>query len=217
MKRKLLLILFCLAVTQCVSAKLFTATQDIRVKNGRRVHSPVLGVVKKGDTIDVQAINGSTWAKVKYKESDGFVKMTYLKPVPEAPAPPVEQVHKWNTTSFVLLMIGAIVLLFIARRLVEVAREYYENKANAKNKPAVVVQKPTHWYQCRHCRVTVKKHTAPSDNGCVSGKDHTWVELAEVGLNRYFCRNCATVITAKAIPVEAGCPSSDLHYWTQLS
>jgi hypothetical protein len=217
MKKNLLLLFLCLLTVQYLDAKLYVATHDIIIKRSKRAHASVLGVIKKGASIDATEID-NIWAKIKYNDRDAYIKTKFLKAAPEViPAPPIAMHSKWTTKNIILVVIGGIVSLFILRNIFRTISGYFSRNSNSKNKVAPAILKPTHWYQCQHCRAAVKKHMPPSETGCVKGAVHNWIELAEVGVNKYFCRHCATTITAKSIPIEWGCPGNDFHFWTQLS
>ena len=95
---------------------------------------------------------------------------------------------KGNNLGAVLLVIGLIVFLVIARKMVD--KRNKKDGGGGKSKPGAVVKEniyePKYWYQCKNCRVTIRKDTMPNSADCFQAPDHHWTEMLRVDTDAVF-------------------------------
>jgi hypothetical protein len=230
--RKKISLLFCVLILfKSAEAKLFIASQNIPVRNSNVSNSFILGFINDGDTIDVTDIN-NTSGKIAYRVKYGYINTEHLKAVPQASQATNDAGSKSPSLSAILLLIASIAgLAFIIKKLF-FAPENYPDKAviqpknpNQRSGPIPTIRPEpirsavslvTYWYQCSNCSAVVKKNELPSRIGCSKGTSHKWVQLAEVGPDKYFCKHCHTTIQAATFPVSNGCPAGEFHDWSKI-
>jgi hypothetical protein len=128
-----------------------------------------------------------------------------------------KELSKWVNPTTIAVVVGGIVLLVIGRKIVE-SRKKSQNINVQQNKHLHKddILNPRFWYQCKKCKVTIKKDSPPNTADCFKAVDHLWTQLGEVGPNKYFCRNCSTLVETKAVPAIENCPDFQLHDWELL-
>lgn len=123
---------------------------------------------------------------------------------------------KWVNMNLVLFVGGFILFLYIIRRLYEV-RLRMSNKAAGIGVRKEDVYVPRHWYQCKHCGLTIRKESPPKSTECSKAVSHLWTQLGEVGTKKYLCKNCNTLVDTRTEPVLENCMQADTHNWEQLN
>ena len=216
MKKTFLLLLVCLFVATVVDAKMYIATQNLKVMSGKGIKYDVLGTIKGGTKFEVIDTVGK-WRKVQDEDEVGYVNEKFIEEAPpEVPIVPdtsiIGKIKAWVNDNTLYSLVGVVVLLLIlrsiglsisARRSERTAVEYDE-----KYKSLV-----KYWFQCKHCAAAIKNDAEPGANGCAKSLHHHWTNLGEVGQHKYFCKNCSVVVHTKLDPSDHGCPQAPLHRW----
>jgi len=117
----------------------------------------------------------------------------------------------------VLFIVGIIVFVIVVRKLYDLRNK----KGSVSNETKSVQNKdniyePRFWYQCKNCKVTIRKDSPPKNADCFKAVDHIWTQLAEVGRTKYLCKSCNTLIEARTVPVSENCPDAPMHNWERL-
>lgn len=125
---------------------------------------------------------------------------------------------KGSNIGAILFVIGLIVFLIVVRRLYDARNKSSADKAAAKAGSIKKdnIYEPRFWYQCKNCKVTIRKDSMPNSADCFQAPDHIWTELAEVGTIKYLCKNCSTLIETRTVPVNQNCPEAAEHNWERL-
>ncbi|MCD6013260.1 MAG: hypothetical protein K0Q79_3122 [Flavipsychrobacter sp.] len=118
----------------------------------------------------------------------------------------------------ILFVVGLIVFIIVVRKIYESKnRKAYEKEQEEKrNAVREDFNNPKYWYQCKNCKVTIRKTIPPNAADCFKAVDHLWTQIAEVGNTKYLCRNCNTLVETKAEPVAENCPDAAIHDWERL-
>ena len=125
---------------------------------------------------------------------------------------------QWLNLGMVLLILGVIVFIVVVRRLYAIRLGKHKAAAEVKKAPGKKdnIYEPRYWYQCRNCRLTIRKDSPPNKADCFQAVDHKWTQLAEVGTKKYLCKKCNTLIATRTVPVNDNCPEGDEHNWELL-
>jgi hypothetical protein len=125
---------------------------------------------------------------------------------------------QWLNLGMVLLILGFIVFIAVVRRLFAIRLGKHKAADEVKKAPGKKdnIYEPRYWYQCRNCRLTIRKDSPPNTADCFKAVDHRWTQLAEVGQKKYLCKKCNTLIATRAVPVNDNCPEGDEHNWEML-
>jgi len=122
-----------------------------------------------------------------------------------------------SDTNIILFIVGVLIFLYLIKRLLQWRSGLSNRNAVSKKVSGEeAIYRPKYWFQCKHCKVTVRRESIPNSEGCFKGPDHYWTELAEVGNDKYLCRSCSTLIETKNIPVTLDCPDAPEHTWIKL-
>jgi SH3 domain-containing protein len=215
--KKIPLLLFVLLfIVQRVDAKLYSATQDIKVRKGAGTKYPSIGTLKKGENIVVDETRGD-WGKVTFEEKDGYVPLNSMTDVvDDTPPPPVEQPDTDDELGTkTLVQIGVVILVLLALQQYHNFRSRQQSKAGypADDKPK---HKPVYWFYCISCRQKVNADKQPTNHYCPKAEDHTWINLGEAGKQNYHCRHCGVTVRTKKAPTTKECPGGTVHTWTDL-
>ncbi len=135
----------------------------------------------------------------------------------EEPAPSPEAKSNVDMGA-ILFVVGLIVFIIVIRKIYEAkAQKAYDKEVQAnKDAKKEDFNNPKYWYQCKNCKVTIRKTIPPNSADCFRAVDHSWTQIAEVGTQKYLCRNCSTLVETKAMPVMENCPDAELHNWEKL-
>ena len=191
----------------------------MKVRADKNAKAQIIGSLKNRTTVDVTE-ESDVWWKITYNDRDGYVQGKYLKEAPEVAAAPVEMeaeasglLFGLTTTELIAIGVGLIVVIVLINRL----SNYIARRRELANYKPPVVKAPTtnYWYQCKHCSVAIKKDTQPGIAGCSESLRHLWVNLGEVGSDKYMCKNCSTIIMVSLEPQAEGCPKGE-HQWKKL-
>ncbi len=124
---------------------------------------------------------------------------------------------EWLNLGLVLLVAGLIIFIVIVRLLyTKRLKGGKPNEATKKAGKKDNIYEPRYWYQCKNCKLTIRKDSPPNTADCFKGIDHFWTQLGEVGTNKYLCKNCNTLIETKTVPVNENCPDAEEHNWELL-
>lgn len=136
----------------------------------------------------------------------------------EEQAPPAEGKSNVDMGA-ILFVVGLVIFVIIIRKIYEArAKREYEKELQAKkDQKKEDFNNPKFWYQCKNCKVTIRKTLPPNSADCFKAVDHNWTQIAEVGNQKYLCRNCSTLVETKAMPVIENCPDADMHDWEKLN
>lgn len=215
-----LVLLFSLFAIPGLNAEDYIAIRDIKFRDGKGGHGHIIGSIKKNTIVDVSGIDG-VWCKITYNGRDGYVKGKYLRQAPKPPIvqkPPVAVKKPWlpfslDTDSVVGFLMSVLIIAVIIRQTsMFIARR----KARAAFRPEYKKTSATHWYQCKHCRVAIRKDSEPGIAGCSQSSRHLWTNLGEIGDIKYICKGCSTIITVKSEPLAEGCPNGGDHFWKKI-
>lgn len=118
----------------------------------------------------------------------------------------------------ILFLVGMVLFVILVRKLYEIR----DGHSRRKKQPAGGEVKntgyvPKYWFQCKNCRLTIRKETVPKTAECYNAIDHNWTQLGEVGTTKYLCKNCNTLVNTKTEPVVENCPQSEVHKWEKLN
>ena len=220
-KKYFLILLFPLLAALSLNAENYITTRDVKFRAEKSPRAHVIGSIKKNTVVDVTEIDDEWW-KITYNGREGYVQSKFLKTAPAAAvvhtsspvAEPSGLPFGLNTDSIVAFLISVLIIVVIVRQI----RNYIAyRKARATYVPEVVKKAAiTHWYQCKHCRVAIKKDSEPGIAGCSESLRHLWVNLGEIGDIKYICKGCSTIITVKAEPLIEGCPNDGDHVWKKI-
>lgn len=217
MKRNPLYLLVCLLIALPLHAKLYTATQDIKVKKGAGNKYVTIATVKKGENIEVTDIKGG-WGKLTYDEKEGYIPVRFITdvvtddtppPAPEAP----DTDDGINTQT--LIGLGVIVLILLG------LQQYhnFRNKRKSAGAPAdedKPKHKPVYWFYCISCKQKINAEKQPTNHYCPKADDHTWINLGEAGNINYYCKECGIQVRTKKEPSARNCPGGSTHTWNDL-
>lgn len=218
MKKIFLLLLVSLLVATVVDAKLYMATQNIKVMSGKGTKYDVLGTIKRGTKFDVIDSVGK-WRKVKDEDEIGYINEKFIEEAPlevsEAPDTSViSKIKAWVNDNMISTLVGVVVLLLILKSIgLSISARRSERTAVSYDEKYKSLVK--YWFQCKHCAAAIKNDAEPSSNGCAKSLHHHWTNLGEVGQHKYFCKNCSVVVHTRLAPSDHGCPQSTLHRWVQ--
>ena len=215
-----LILVACVILAGSAKAEKYIAARDVKLMEEHDGKGHVITTIKKNAILDVTEVD-DVWWKVTYNGREGYVKGKYLREAsPEAtvqtPSPPQEPSglpFNINTDVIVGVLMTALLLAVIVRQTMNyMARK----KAKAEYVPVVKTISVTNWYQCKNCRVSIKKDSEPGIAGCSQSLRHVWVNLGEIGNLKYICKGCSTIITVKSEPLDTACPNEGQHVWKKI-
>lgn len=109
------LILVLLHVCLFTKAENYIATQDLNVRSGKGTGYSKIGVVHKGDVVDILDTT-ENWGKINYQGSDGFISVKFLqKGNSEAILTDKSKPNGFSNT-FIWIIIGLVVIILIILR-----------------------------------------------------------------------------------------------------
>ena len=221
-QRRYLLLYFFIFLTLPfnVNAKLYVITNDVNIREGKGTTYAVLGVVKKGTTVDISEINGA-WGKMVYNNKDGYISAKFLQETSENSKSSDKEKNDSHGKSFwTIVIIGGLILLGAISKGASsngnkgsVRSEGYSNSRVRVNSS---IEKNQHWYMCKNCSSKVQKAKMPTSLNCSASTFHQWTDLGEVGDKAYNCKNCGTTVYTNKRPTSLNCPYSTFHNWTEL-
>lgn len=213
------MLLICQLICTSVSASIYKATRDLKLKSGAGTKYGNTGKLKKGETVEITETKGQ-WVKVGYGEEAGYVQMKFLEeipdvvPVKEEPKPgdddPYEELDTKTMVGLGVFLLGLVVI----RKVVDIFRK----RKAAKNKGAEVAVKlkPSFWYVCKHCNHKLRSSGTPPASFCLKAESHHWLDLGLAGKTNYHCKNCSVLVTTEARPPENDCTGAEHHSWNNL-
>lgn len=75
---KFLLVGLLLVISISADAEKYTALQDLNVRNEKSTNAQSLGIIHKGDIVDINEVIG-IWGKLSFEGKDGFVSTKFLQ------------------------------------------------------------------------------------------------------------------------------------------
>jgi uncharacterized protein YgiM (DUF1202 family) len=115
---KFLLLLLILIISISSKAEKYTALQDLNVRTEKSTNAQSLGIIHKGDIVDINEIIG-IWGKLSFEGKDGFVSTKFLQKnqIENIPENNATQKQAFNTPLWIVLGL-VIILLYIFRNSV---------------------------------------------------------------------------------------------------
>lgn len=215
----LLLLLLSLLVTVGANAKLYTLTQDVKVRRGAGTKFDTYYKLTRGDTVEQMELQGK-WSRIVYKEKEGYVLTKLLYELPEDNSIP-EDVSLEDVDPYADLdpktiagLIGVICLLWAARVGMEKMRQKKDAAKAVAEAPEL--KKASYWFVCKACNQKQRALSTPSRAYCLKAETHDWINLGEVGDVNYHCKHCGTTVLTSKTPRERDCSTAGTHTWTNL-
>ena len=206
-----------LMLASSLSAKIYTATRELKIRSAKNTSSAVIGTIDSNATVEVSQTDDIWWT-VQFDEKEGYVLGKYLKEVAESATIATDDTPSdLPSITGRQKIIGAGILVVLLIVITQVKKFLYQRKArNSKNQ--LIQKDPTelYWHQCLNCHSLVKKNVAPNTNGCFMATQHEWMNLGETGKLKFICTNCSTTLMVKSDPATGGCPKAEAHQWKQF-
>ncbi len=115
---KFLLLGLMLIISISANAEKYTALQDLNVRNEKSTNAQSLGIIHKGDIVDINEVIGN-WGKLTFEGKNGFVSTKFLQKnqIEDIPENNTTQKKAFNTPLWIVLGL-VIVLIYIFRNSV---------------------------------------------------------------------------------------------------
>lgn len=103
----------------------YVATGDVNLREKATGSSAVIGLVKKGQTVDYIKKANNHWSSVTYQGKAGFVSTAYITPKGSEPGPTPPTQTTWEKKADQVISYGKV---FLGAKYQYGAKPYYANK-----------------------------------------------------------------------------------------